>query len=141
MTSGLEVNQKVGDLLGYPLDEIVGRPLFDFIAPTEKTILRAKQEWERTFDTMPDLVLILDWYLHRFSQRAGIEVSMESTGLEERLPEQVEITLYRVIQEALTTDFLVITHIAKIGESIRCNSCEADTSLTRLSREAIMPNI
>jgi PAS domain S-box-containing protein len=53
---------------------------------------------------LDDLGLLptLQWYLNRYSQRLGIEVSMDSKGLESRLPEEVETTLYRVIQEALT---------------------------------------
>jgi signal transduction histidine kinase len=48
------------------------------------------------------LVPTLQWYLNRYSQRLGIEVAMEFKALESRLPEEVETTLYRVVQEALT---------------------------------------
>jgi PAS domain S-box-containing protein len=53
---------------------------------------------------LDDLGLLptLQWYLNRYSQRTGIEVSMDFRGLENRLPNEVETTLYRVIQEALT---------------------------------------
>jgi two-component system sensor histidine kinase UhpB len=44
----------------------------------------------------------LKWYLNRFSQHLGIEVTMVFTGLDQRLSNEVEITLYRVVQEALT---------------------------------------
>ena len=52
---------------------------------------------------LDDLGLLptLKWYLDRYSQRTGIEVAMEFTGMEGRLPDEVETTLYRVIQEAL----------------------------------------
>jgi len=53
---------------------------------------------------LDDLGLLptLQWYLNRYSQRLGIEVSLDVQDLEDRLPEEVETTLYRVIQEALT---------------------------------------
>jgi signal transduction histidine kinase len=53
---------------------------------------------------LDDLGLLptLQWYLNRYSQRLGIEVAMDFKGLESRLPDEVETTLYRVIQEALT---------------------------------------
>jgi PAS domain S-box-containing protein len=53
---------------------------------------------------LDDLGLLptLQWYLNRYSLRLGIEVALEVKGLESRLPEEVETTLYRVIQEALT---------------------------------------
>jgi signal transduction histidine kinase len=42
-------------------------------------------------------------YLEAWSERSGIEVDFQSTGLEElRLPPLLETTLYRVVQEALT---------------------------------------
>jgi PAS domain S-box-containing protein len=42
------------------------------------------------------------WYVNRYSERTGIDVRMEVIGLEERLDPEVETTLYRVAQEALT---------------------------------------
>jgi signal transduction histidine kinase len=42
------------------------------------------------------------WYVSRYSERAGIDVQMEVVDLEERLDPEVETTLYRVVQEALT---------------------------------------
>jgi PAS domain S-box-containing protein len=53
---------------------------------------------------LDDLGLLpaLQWYLNRYSQRTGIEVATNFEDLESRLPDEVETTLYRVIQEALT---------------------------------------
>jgi PAS domain S-box-containing protein len=53
---------------------------------------------------LDDLGLLptLQWYLKRYSQRLGIKVALDFKGLESRLPDEVETTLYRVIQEALT---------------------------------------
>ena len=53
---------------------------------------------------LDDLGLLptLKWYLNRYSQRLGIQVELDTKGLDDRLPGEVEVTLYRVIQEALT---------------------------------------
>jgi PAS domain S-box-containing protein len=48
------------------------------------------------------LVPTLRWYTHQFMQRTHIAVNLEATGLEERLPVELETVLYRTIQEALT---------------------------------------
>jgi PAS domain S-box-containing protein len=48
------------------------------------------------------LVPATRWYVSRYSERTGIDVQMEVVGLEERLDPEVETTLYRVAQEALT---------------------------------------
>jgi signal transduction histidine kinase len=44
----------------------------------------------------------LQSYAGKFSERWGIKVSARISGLEERLPADVELVLYRVAQEALT---------------------------------------
>jgi len=41
------------------------------------------------------------WLVDGYSQRMGVDVSVNLPGLAERLPRSVEITLYRVLQEAL----------------------------------------
>jgi two-component system sensor histidine kinase UhpB len=53
---------------------------------------------------LDDLGLIpaIRWYVSRYGERVGIDVQMEVVDLEERLDPEVETTLYRVAQEALT---------------------------------------
>lgn len=53
---------------------------------------------------LDDLGLLptLNWYVERFKQRSEIEVVVEVSGGEKRLPDEVETALYRIIQEALT---------------------------------------
>ena len=48
------------------------------------------------------LVPALRWYVSRYIKRLGIEVDLVATGLEGRLAPEVETTVYRVAQEALT---------------------------------------
>ena len=48
------------------------------------------------------LVPALERLAESFGERTGMKVEVEAAGLEARLPESVETTLYRVVQEALT---------------------------------------
>lgn len=43
----------------------------------------------------------LFWYFERYQERYSIEVMCQHTGLEQRFPPDIEITLYRIVQEAL----------------------------------------
>ncbi len=53
------------------------------------------------------LAATLRWYLDRQAQRSGLEVRLEVGELPPRLPPEVEIACFRVVQEALTN---VIRH-------------------------------
>jgi len=44
----------------------------------------------------------LDWQVRQSCERAGLECSLNLTEIDEELPPQVSIALYRVVQEALT---------------------------------------
>ena len=48
------------------------------------------------------LASALGWYVEGFSQRSGIHVDLEISPEFDRLPEDLEITIFRVIQECLT---------------------------------------
>jgi signal transduction histidine kinase len=61
------------------------------------------------------LVPALERLAESFQERTGIRVAVESSGLETRLPEAIETTLYRVVQEALTN---VIKHARAKNVSI-----------------------
>ncbi len=61
--------------------------------------------WELRPAALDDLGLhtALSNYLEKWSKRSGIAVDLQDDGLEKpRLPSQVETTVYRVVQEALT---------------------------------------
>jgi len=47
------------------------------------------------------LVSALEWLASEMAQRGGIEINTEVEGLEPRLPEEVEMALFRITQEAL----------------------------------------
>ncbi|CAG0983713.1 partial serine/threonine-protein kinase RsbW, partial [Gammaproteobacteria bacterium] len=44
----------------------------------------------------------LQWYIRQYAQRVNLDVQLDISNLEERLPAHVETALYRIIQEALT---------------------------------------
>lgn len=48
------------------------------------------------------LASALPWYVEGFSQRSGIEVDVELPKNPARLPEAVELVIFRVVQESLT---------------------------------------
>jgi PAS domain S-box-containing protein len=48
------------------------------------------------------LLTAVQWYVEGFSKRSGIKVSLDTPFELERLPETIEIALFRVLQEALT---------------------------------------
>jgi len=54
-------------------------------------------------DILDDLGLAeaLAAYFEEFTDRCGITVGFQHTGLEERLPAEIEITVFRIVQEAL----------------------------------------
>ena len=54
--------------------------------------------------TLDDLGLTaaLQWYTDDFARRTGTTVTFRCYGLEQRLPDDVEVVVYRIVQEALT---------------------------------------
>ncbi len=48
------------------------------------------------------IVPTLSWYLTEYAQRTGVKCTLDAASLSERLPAEVELVLYRIVQEALT---------------------------------------
>jgi signal transduction histidine kinase/CheY-like chemotaxis protein len=63
---------------------------------------------------LDDLGLLpaLLWYFERFREQTGIQVHFKHSGLEQRFPGDIEITVYRVVQEALIN----VANYAGVGE-------------------------
>lgn len=55
----------------------------------------------RTLDDL-GLVAALRWYVSDFAERWGIPVTLQTEGMDERVPAEIELVLYRIAQEALT---------------------------------------
>jgi PAS domain S-box-containing protein len=79
------------------------------LAETDSLITRTLEQMrDLALDLRPsmldDLGLLpaLRWYIKRYENRTGIQVGLEVSDLEERLPEPIATVIYRVVQEALT---------------------------------------
>ena len=48
------------------------------------------------------LVAAVTWYVENYLIRTGVKAELETQGFDRKLPSAVEITLFRVVQEAIT---------------------------------------
>ena len=114
-----ELHDELGQALtaiGFDL-EMVARELPPVLAPkiverlTEARSLTARADErvsELALDLRPDmlddfgLVPALRWYANKWAKRLNIEVKLEVTDWEQRLPPEIETALYRIVQETLT---------------------------------------
>jgi len=69
------------------------------------------------------------WYAEGFAQRSGIKVELKLTEVTKRLPRQVELALFRVLQESLTN---VHRHAKATHVEIEV-ACTDDEVILRLS--------
>jgi signal transduction histidine kinase len=83
---------------------------------TARSLDEARAITDRTLNTVRDLSQLLHpsmlddlglpdtlkWYLHGFSQRTGVRAELVQDQMGERLAPEVEVSAYRIIQEALT---------------------------------------
>ena len=67
---------------------------------------------------LDDLGLLpaLFWHLERYSTQTGVRVDFRHSGLDRRLPPQVETAAFRIVQEALTN---VARHAAALEARVR----------------------
>jgi signal transduction histidine kinase len=69
------------------------------------------------------LAAAIPWYLDGFTKRSGIQVDVEMPSITDRLPQDVEVALFRVLQETLTN---IHRHsgstVAKVRLQIRSGS-------------------
>jgi PAS domain S-box-containing protein len=72
------------------------------------------------------LISAVRWYTDGFSQRSGIAVDLDITSELGRLPSDVEITLFRIVQEALTNAH---HHAASKSVRIRFERISSEVSL------------
>jgi len=72
------------------------------------------------------LTAAIQWFVDQFVSNNGIEVDFEVVGFDERLPEKVELCIYRVAQEALTN---IIKHAEASRISIKLTKGYPDVIL------------
>ena len=117
-----KISMELHDEMGQALTAItinlssIEKKILSKISPLEKeilmdTILLAEQTVDQIHDLslflrpaiLDDLGLVpaLRWFIERYAKRSKFEIEFKTTGLDERLKESVEITIYRIIQEAL----------------------------------------
>jgi signal transduction histidine kinase len=100
------------------------------------------------------LVPTLEWYTREFTNRTGIKINFTSSGQEGDLPSRLRISVYRIIQEALTnvaryadtkeafirvefTDNSLKIHIEDQGKGFDPSSVTLTSSGIRSMRERI----
>ena len=67
------------------------------------------------------------WYAEGFAQRSGIRVDMKLTEISKRLPREIELALFRVLQESLTN---VHRHAKATHVEIQVDCTDDDVTLT-----------
>ena len=112
-----ELHDEVGQALGLLLME-VGRLSNQLASSDEKSremLEHIKTVAERVVQTARNMALLLrpsmlddlglvpavEWYARELSRQAGIEVKVHAENVSEKLPDEVKVCVYRVIQEAL----------------------------------------
>jgi len=81
----------------------------DWLLDTENLLANTIDEIRTlTFDLRPSmlddfgLIPTLRWFIENYSRRSNIQVSLKTKDQRYRFPPDIEVTLYRIIQEALT---------------------------------------
>lgn len=95
------------------------------------------------------LASAIQWYAEGFSERSGIQVALDLQPDLGRLPSEVEITLFRVLQEALTNihrhshaseaEVNVLIHEGSVQMRISDSGCGIPEQLLREWREMRAP--
>ncbi len=77
------------------------------------------------------LVFALQWFAEGFTSRTGIKLELDLPGDLGRLPKEVETTLFRVVQEALTN---IHRHAQCDSALLRLQTADGEINLTVIDR-------
>jgi signal transduction histidine kinase len=102
--------------------------------PQSNALLEAQEITDNALQTVRDMSQLLhpaalddlglsaavEWQARTFEVRHAIRVDVEHAGLSQRLPREVEVAAYRIVQEALT-------NVAKHSSATACRICLART--------------
>jgi PAS domain S-box-containing protein len=134
-----ELHDEIGQLLtglNFQLASATGTPGLQALEDAKQTVSAlTEQVRQLSMDLRPavldhyGLIAALEWHIARYQQQTGIQVTLHHEGLEQRLAPEVEITAYRVVQEALTN---VARHAR--SESVTAHLL-ADDTLTIVVRD------
>lgn len=81
----------------------------------------------------------ITWYLDGFTKRSGIEVAVHISPQFSRLSRDIELALFRVLQESLTN---VVKHSGASKVDIRLEGCEGTVTLEiRDDGKGVPPNV
>jgi PAS domain S-box-containing protein len=107
-----ELHDEIGQVLtglNFQLASATGTAGLQALEEAKQTVsVLTEQVRQLSMDLRPavldhyGLIAALEWHLARYQQQTGIQVTLRHEGLEERLAPEVEITAFRVVQEALT---------------------------------------
>ncbi len=104
--TGLSLNlQIIENQLGEDINPDIHRRLNDALNLVEQTTRQVRDVMLRIHPPMLDeygLHSAIQWYGKRFSQRTKINVHLTGSEFEPRLPQDIEMALFRLVQEALT---------------------------------------
>ncbi len=110
-----ELHDEIGQALGAIKLELAVASRIVASPSIDEALAEARSITDQTLQTVRDLSQLLhpamlddlgladtaDWYLRAFSRRTGIASDLTIDRLSERLPREIEVCTYRVIQEAI----------------------------------------
>jgi signal transduction histidine kinase len=107
-----ELHDEIGQVLtglNFQLAAATGAPGLQTLEDAKQTVSALTEQVRQiSMDLRPavldryGLTAALEWHIARYQQQTGIQVTLQHEGLAERLAPEVEVTAYRVVQEALT---------------------------------------
>lgn len=102
---GLKINLDQMQNTGAALDPAQALVLAETIGLTERSIAEVRTISHLLHPPLLDeigLESAARWYAEGFAKRCGIKVELQISEIGERLPKEVELALFRVLQESLT---------------------------------------
>jgi PAS domain S-box-containing protein len=96
--TGLSLNLRPGMVIDDRRLEEARRIVHDLTNQVRQLSMDLRPSALDTHGLLPALV----WHIERYQERTGVRVDLRHEGMDRRFPPAVEITAYRIVQEALT---------------------------------------
>jgi two-component system, NarL family, sensor kinase len=87
------------------------------------------------------LVLALDWYVEGFAQRSRMQIALDLPSESKRLPQEMELAIFRIVQEALTNvhrhsgSTSASVQLSMDGDYVRLNVADAGKGMSPTREE------